>query len=500
MTDDAVITVHDPLTGNVVGSVPVAGESDVEAATVRARAAQVAWSARPPRERARLLLRFHDVLLDRMDEVLDVVQSETGKARRDALTEVMAVAGVAREYGVRGPRILKPQRRRGGIPLLTTSHVHRVPYPVVGVISPWNYPFLLAIGDAIAALVAGSAVVIKPAELTPLSAVLARQLLVDAGMPAELVQLVQGSGELVGGWLIKRCDYVCFTGSTRVGRIVAEAAARRLIPCSLELGGKNPAIVTADAKLDDVVEGLVAGAFANSGQSCISLERAYVERGIYEPLVAALGARARGLALATNDGWRTDVGSLVGVDHAGRVAEQVARAITDGATAVAGGHPRPDLGPAVFEPTVLTDVPATTPLARDETFGPVIALYPVDTVDEAIARANDTEYGLNASIWAGSRRDARRIAARVQAGSVCMNATLLAYAAPAAEMGGWGQSGLGRRHGRDGVLRFTKTQSRLGSFHAHGGFDAIVGAVTSPRRARLLNRAYAVWRRAPFLR
>ncbi|MBC7461912.1 MAG: aldehyde dehydrogenase family protein [Thermoleophilia bacterium] len=500
MSDDAVITVHDPLTGDVVGSVPVASESDVDAAFVRARAAQAAWAGHAARERARLLLRFHDVLLRRMDDVLDVIQSETGKARRDALTEVMAVASVAREYGLRGPRILKPQRRRGGIPILTSSRVHRVPYPVVGVISPWNYPFLLSIGDAIAALVAGSAVVIKPAELAPLSAVLARRLLVDAGMPPELVQLVQGSGEQVGGWLIERADYVCFTGSTRVGRIVAEAAGRRLVPCSLELGGKNPAIVTADADLDDVVEGLVAGAFANSGQSCISLERAYVERGIYEPLVAALSARTRGLTLATSDGWRTDVGSLVGTDHAGKVAEQVARAIADGAIAVAGGQPRPDLGPAVFEPTVLTNVPDATPLAREETFGPVIALYPVDTIDEAIARANDTEYGLNASIWAGSRRDARRIAAQVHAGSVCMNATPLAYAAPAAEMGGWGQSGLGRRHGRDGLLRFTKSQSRLGSFHSRGGFDAIIGAITSPKRPRLLNRAYALWRRTPLAR
>jgi succinate-semialdehyde dehydrogenase/glutarate-semialdehyde dehydrogenase len=304
----------------------------------------------------------------------------------------------------------------------------------------------------------------------------------------------------VGTALIERADYVCFTGSTRVGRIVAEAAGRRLVPCSLELGGKNPAIVTADAKLADVVEGLVAGAFANSGQSCISLERAYVERALYEPLVAALGERTRGLTLATDDGWKTDVGSLVGVAHASTVAAQVSTAIADGARAVAGGNARPDLGPAVFEPTLLVDVPDATPLARDETFGPVLALYPVDSVDEAIARANDTEYGLNASVWAGSRRDARRIAARVHAGSVCMNATLLAYAAPAAEMGGWGASGVGRRHGRDGLLRFTKSQSRLGSFHAGGGFDAIVGAITNPRRARLLNRAYAVWRRTPFLR
>lgn len=481
-----------------MGSVDVI--ATVEASVARARTAQPAWAGLPVRARQRVLARFHDLVLQHSDAIVELIQEETSKARRDALSEVLAVASTARMYSTRAARILRSEHRRGGLPLLTRARVDHEPYGVVGIIAPWNYPFLLAVGDALAALVAGNAVVIKPSELTPRCTDLALDLLQQAGLPQDVAIAVHGTGEATGPGLIASVDYICFTGSTRVGRIVAAAAAERLIPCSLELGGKNPAIVTRDADVADTAAGLIAGAFANGGQACISIERVYVERPAADALIAELVRRTRELQVAQDGDWSADVGSLVSESHADAVEAQVAAAVAAGARAVVGGVRRRELGPTVYEPTVLVDVPDTTPLAREETFGPVMAVYVVDDLDAAVAAANDTEYGLNASVWAGSRREARSIARRVHAGSVCTNATLLAYAAPDAEMGGWGISGIGRRHGAVGLLRFTRSRSRHESFARGGGFDAILGLATTPARARLLVRAYALWRRIPLVR
>src|SRR5215475_5153198 len=247
-------------------------------------------------DRARIIRRFHDLMLDRRRVVLDTIQSESGKTRRDALAEVVSVAGTARYYVAHGAGHLQARRRSPAVPLVTSAEIVYKPHGVVGLITPWNYPFLLGIADALPALLAGNAVVVKPSELTPLSAVLARDLLIESGIDPDLIALVHGAGD-VGNELIRHVDYIGFTGGTVTGRKVAVAASERLIPYSLELGGKNPMIVLAGASLEDAATGLIAGAFGNSGQTCISIERVYVEESIYEQFAGRVAAKASELKL-----------------------------------------------------------------------------------------------------------------------------------------------------------------------------------------------------------
>jgi succinate-semialdehyde dehydrogenase/glutarate-semialdehyde dehydrogenase len=489
------LEVHNPATGQRAGSVRLSSAADVAPAAANAREAQRRWAAARFADRARIVRRFHDAILGAEHErVLDVIQSESGKSRRDALVEVLTVAGTASYYLAHGRRFLAAERRRSPLPGFTRVEVLRRPHGLVGIISPWNYPFLLGIADALPALLAGNAVLAKPSELTPLSAEIAREILIAAGLDPDLLILLHGPGATLGPALIDQVDYVGFTGSTASGRQVALGAARRLIPYSLELGGKNPMIVTADADVDDVVTGIVAGSFSNSGQTCISIERIYVERPALEPLKQALKARLADFRLGFTASFETDMGSLIGEHHARKVEDQVEAAKAAGARVVCGGRRRTDLGAAFFEPTVLEDVPPTTPLAREETFGPVVALYPFDRVDEAIAAANDSDYGLNASVWSGRRGRSRRIARSLETGSVGVNATLLVYHSFDAPMGGMKQSGLGRRHGAAGIQRYTEAQTIVESTTALGGYESLWERSSSNGFARFLKATFR-WRR-----
>jgi succinate-semialdehyde dehydrogenase/glutarate-semialdehyde dehydrogenase len=368
------------------------------------------------------------------------------------------------------------------------------PHGLVGLITPWNYPFLLSVADALPALLAGNAVIVKPSELTPFSANLAREFLLESGLDPDLLQMIHGGAEIAGE-LIRQVDYVGFTGGTETGRKVAVQASERLIPFSLELGGKNPMVVLEGASLEDAATGLVVGAFSNSGQTCISIERAYIQESIYEEFTRRFVERASGLKLGWSRSWDVDMGSMISATHAQKVLHRITEAVESGARLVAGGKARTDLGSAFIEPTILADVRDTTPLSRQETFGPVVALYPIRDVDEAIRRANDSEFGLNASVWAGGQSRARAVARQIEAGSVGINSTLLIYNTFDVPMGGVKLSGIGRRHSEQGILRYTQVQSIVSSVAAGGGFDSVVLRMRSEGKVKALIRALKVWRR-----
>ncbi|MEV7489699.1 succinic semialdehyde dehydrogenase [Streptomyces sp. ARC12] len=458
---DAVrVTTSAPYTGVPLADLPVSTPDDVEAAFARARVAQKVWAATPLSERKRILLRYHDLVLARQDEALDLMQAENGKTRRDAFLEVVDIGIVSRYYARNAAKYLGPKRRRGAIPLLTHTTELRHPKGVVTVISPWNYPLSMAASDTIAALMAGNAVVQKPDTQTALTALWSMDLMYEAGLPRDVWQMVIGRGSSIGDPLMDNADYMMFTGSTASGRKIASNAGRRLIGASLELGGKNPMIVLEDADIEKAAEGAVAACFPSAGQLCVSIERLYVAESIRDEFVAAFTARAQKLTIGAAYDYSMDVGSLTTPAQLKTVTEHVDDAVAKGATVLAGGKARPDLGPLFYEPTILTDVTPDMTLYDHETFGPVVSIYTYQDVEEAITLANATSYGLNASVWSRNGARGRAVAARVHAGTVNVNeAFAAAWGSVDAPMGGMGDSGLGRRHGADGILKYTEPQT-----------------------------------------
>ena len=454
------VPVYTPLTGQPLAMVPQSGAADVAEAFVRARRAQQAWAQTSLGHRSQILLRLHDLVMDRQDEIMDLICWESGKARKDAFDETLHVALTARYYARTAHRHLDTERKLGVVPGLTRVEVNHVPKGVVGIIAPWNYPFTLALCDGIPALLAGNAVVTKPDAQTMLTGLLGAQLMEEAGFPRDLWNVVAGPGRELGGPIIEGSDYVCFTGSTATGKLIAQQCADKLIGCSLELGGKNPILVLRDADLDRAAEGATRACFSNAGQLCVSTERMFVADQVYDRFKERLVARTRAMTLRPGIEWGADMGSLISQDQLDTVTAHVADAVAKGATVLVGGKARPDLGPYFYEPTVLEGVTPEMTCFGHETFGPVVSLYRFHDEADAVSRANDGEYGLNGSIYSRDTGRARVLARQIKCGTININEAFAAtFASIDAPMGGMRESGMGRRQGTEGVRRYTESQS-----------------------------------------
>ncbi|MCW2851551.1 MAG: Aldehyde dehydrogenase [Nocardioides sp.] len=447
-------------TGEVLVELPQSTPTDIEQAFVTARAAQREWASWPLKKRLAVFKRAHKLFLDNAVTTTDLIQVESGKNRRMAIEESCDPPMVMSHYLKRAPHLLAPVKRGGPVPFLTTSTEIRQPKGVVGVIAPWNFPFATGLSDAVTALIAGNGVVLKPDNKTALSPLFGIQMLEAAGLPKGLIQVVCGEGTDVGPTLIDNANYVMFTGSTATGRVIGERAGRNLIGCCLELGGKNPMIVLDDADMEETVQGAVFGVFGNTGQICMHIERIYLPESRYDEFKTRFAAAAQALNVGASYDFGPEMGSLVSPDHKDRVQSHVDDAVAKGATVVTGGRPRPDLGPAFFEPTILEGVTKDMLAGSTETFGPVVALHRYRTLDEAVELANDTEYGLNASVWGGDLRRAEAVARRIQSGNVNINDILAtAFASKGTPSGGIKQSGVGARHGDQGLTKYTDVQN-----------------------------------------
>lgn len=454
----SVIEVYNPISEQIIGRVPNTSADDVVSAIERAKGAAPVWQALGVGERARLLRRFGDLLWDDQTNAMRIIREETGKNDTGAFIEVMGIDNAVAFYCSNSAGFLRPQSRQPIFPILQHARVHYKPHGVVGFITPWNYPLMLSIVDAIPALIAGNTVIIKPSEITPYSALYAVGLMHKAGIPPHVVQVLTGDGT-TGATLADGVDYVCFTGSTATGKKVAVKAAERLIPYSLELGGKDAMIVLADANIDLAASAVFIGACENAGQMCTSIERVYVEAPIYDVFVAKVLDYARGLVIGAGDGFDVHVGSMTNARELERVEEHIRDAVEKGATVVYGGKRRPDLGALFFEPTILINVDHSMKIMTEETFGPLIPIMKVQHTDEAVRLANDSEYGLSGAIFSGDTARAERIALRIDTGDMSINRNAAVQASAALPWGGQKNSGYGRRGGKEGLMRFVTTQS-----------------------------------------
>jgi acyl-CoA reductase-like NAD-dependent aldehyde dehydrogenase len=467
-----------PTTGKKIYDLPQLSVSQVAKAVADSRHAQPSFAAMPVKERAAALFRLHDLLLNNQDKLMDLLQLETGKARAHAFEEVAGSLGSTRYFAKIAPKVLKKQITNSGVPFVTRSYVTYSPVGVVGVITPWNYPLALQMLDVLPALAAGNTVVQKADNQTALVSLYARKLAIEAGIPDSAWTIVVGDGATVGNAITDSVDYVAFTGSTRTGKMVAERAAKRLIGYSLELGGKNPLIVLPGAKLGDAAEKVIAGAFGNSGQLCVSIERVYVPNDQKEAFETELATRVKSLQIGKSDNFEMDMGTLTGVNQLKRVEDYVSDAVSKGAKVLAGAKALPELGPYFYSPTVMTDIKPEMRLAREEVFGPFIAVIGYDSIDEAVELANDTEFGLNASV-VGPVKLAEKVANRLMAGSVNINEGFRASMASIdSPMGGMKQSGVGRRNGHYGLLRFTEART----------VGIATGLLNFPSRAKQYNK------------
>ncbi|MFM6982098.1 MAG: succinic semialdehyde dehydrogenase [Microbacteriaceae bacterium] len=489
--------VVSPIDGVTIGSVALMDDAHIRRVAAELRAAQPEWARVPLRDKVAIALRFHDLVLREQDSILDVAQAETGKTRYAAFEELADAAGVARYYARTARRALAPSQRRGAFPVITRTTVHHLPRGVVGVVAPWNYPITMPIGDTIPALLAGNTVMVKPDLQTSLTAHAIIEMLYAAGVPRNVVRIVTGEVEHIGTALIESVDFMMFTGSTASGMKVAEQCGRLLTPVSLELGGKNPLIVLPSADIRKAAAGAVRASFANAGQLCMSMERIYVHDTVLPDFLAEFRRQTELLTVGVGLGWHNEMGSLISAKQLDTFRTHVDDAVRRGATVVTGGRHRPDIAPYCVEPTVLSGVTEDMLCARAETFGPLVSVYPFSTEEEVIALANDTDYGLNASVW-GEPRHARRIGRRIMAGTVNINEGYsAAWASYDAPMGGMKNSGLGRRHGPEGLLKYTNTQTVA----VHSVLPIGPGAGADHHAyARFLTLALRTLRRLPFLK
>jgi acyl-CoA reductase-like NAD-dependent aldehyde dehydrogenase len=483
------IEVENPATGKVIATVPVVAPEQVPELVARARRAQPGWEALGFGGRAAVMDRCRRWIAANSDRVIDTIVSETGKAYEDALmAEVSYAEGAFAFWAKNAEGYLAEERVKTASPFAKGRKliVRYAPLGVVGVIGPWNYPLTNSFGDCIPALMAGNAVLLKPSEVTPLTSMLMGEMLRECGLPEDVYQVVPGYGE-TGAALIDEVDFVMFTGSTATGRKVMERAAQTLTPVALELGGKDPMIVLSDADLERAANAAVHYSMQNAGQTCISTERVYVEEPVYDEFVRLVTDRVRGLRQGAPGGpGSTDLGAVIHPPQSDIVERHVKDAVERGARVLVGGGRRDEDG-HFFEPTVLVDVDHSMACMREETFGPTVPIMRVRDAEEAVRLANDSQYGLQASVWTKDASKGERLARRIEAGAVTVNDAQVNYVALELPMGGWKESGLGTRHGADGIRKYTKKQSVLVTSFAPMKQDLHM-LPYSPRRTRFVKR------------
>lgn len=463
MREGRTIEVRSPRDGRVVATFPLSGSSEVATAVATARAAAAVWASRSVLRRVEALIRLARVLEVEADEVADAIISETGKPRAEALAEVAVSVELLRYYHRYAPRHLSPRRVGTGWMFWKKAWVERVPLGVVGVITPWNYPLIIGMDAVAAALAGGNGVVVKPSELTPVTASLLPDLCARAGLPQGLVQVVTGDGSTGEALVRSDVDKVSFTGSTAVGRKVMAVAAETLTPVSLELGGKDVAIVLEDADLARAVKGIAFGGFFNAGQTCISIERVYVVDAVAAEFTRRLAEEASALRYGVADD--VDVGPMISAVQFERVSAHLRDAVAKGAEVVAGGVPEADSPPGegdrALAPTIVTRVDETMEIFHEETFGPVLAVTAVRDEEEAIRWASASAYGLFASVWTENRRRGVDVGRRLRTGGVCVNESLAHAGIGGLPLGGVGDSGFGSRRGLEGLTEMTRPRAFL---------------------------------------
>ncbi|HEY7404771.1 MAG TPA: aldehyde dehydrogenase family protein [Candidatus Angelobacter sp.] len=446
--------VHNPATQEIIGTLENMTASQIAGAVAKAAVAQRRWAAIPVRERLRVLRRFGQLLCEQKDKVAAVISREAGKPEAEALaTEILVVLDTVKYLSDYAPQFLLPERVPHGNPAMKLKRgtLLREPYGVIGIISPWNYPFSVPSAETLAALVMGNAVALKPSEFTPYSSLELRRLLVEAGLYRDLLQIITGDGSAGAALLSAPIHKIVFTGSVATGKRVAQAAAVRLLPVVLELGGKDPMIVLEDADIEVASSAAVWGAFMNAGQTCLSVERCYVHEAIYQKFLEKCVQKTSKLRLGPSTDTNVDFGPMIHQRQLQIVEGHVKDAVARGARLLAGGKRLPEFGPNFFAPTILADVDHSMTIMREETFGPVLPVRRFKTEDEAVALANDSEFGLAASVFTRNRARGEMLARRIDAGTVMVNDVIACFGISEAPHGGVKASGIGRTHGRFGL-------------------------------------------------
>jgi acyl-CoA reductase-like NAD-dependent aldehyde dehydrogenase len=458
------IPVENPATGEVIATVPALSEEELTGVVARAREAQPGWEAIGFEGRARILRRAQKWMVDNIERVIEVVVSESGKTYEDAQLADYGYTVAALGFWAKEAEgyLADEHVPSWNNPVVAGKKliIRYAPVGVVGVIGPWNFPIANSFGDCIPALMAGNSVILKPSSITPLSSLLMEEMMRESGIPDGVFQVATGSGG-TGAALIGQVDCVMFTGSTEVGKQVMKTAADALIPCYLELGGKDPMIVCADANVERAANAAAFYSMNNGGQVCISVERVYVEEPVYDEFVQRVTENVRKLRQGVPSGIASvDVGAMTFPSQVDTVDEHVRDAVAKGAKVLVGGHRGTGSG-HFFEPTVLVDVDHSMKCMTEETFGPTLPIMKVGDVEEAVKLANDSPYGLQASVWTKDTERGEALARRIESGVVCVNDAQVNYTALNLPMGGWKTSGVGSRHGSSGIRKYTKVQSLL---------------------------------------